>query len=477
MIVKIQDPNPNLRSAVEYNERKMDGVEGIRNHQDPELAGIENGHVLATRNVPEGRTLSEEFDRLTLLNLAMRKRGRQLKNVSFHMSVNPSETDKPLSEKETVNLIDEIMDGLGYKEQPYRIYKHTDIERTHYHVVSCRSGQDGKKVNSDFERLVLRKKLKELSSKYGFELVLSDDEKEEIRKAEGKTERPEEEPRLRPVEAKKTGKKKSEEDEKKDKKVSVPAFSRETREPVREQIKAIANEAMTWHFSSFEQIQALLLRRYNVLLEIERRGDGEAAVFFGTDKSGKPITPPLDENEIYVNFLRQLTEKSGKEKMYNRRDQKKRLEQLSRAAAGVSDSFDSFCTLMAKKGVIVVVSWAKDGRPFGVTYLDRATKCAWKGSETMVDLHWLIKTAQEKGWKLDKDAWQKLIEKRISMPSRKASPTEETKVTAQPGQKGKSDNGEKSQNIYLPGHHEESRARLGGMDDDIEEDKPQELVH
>jgi hypothetical protein len=476
MIVKIQPSHSNIKAAVEYNERKMNGAEGIRPSDDPELKGIEDGHILVTRNVPEGSTLTEEFERLTLLNIAKKQRGRELKNLSFHMSVNPAETDKPLSEKEAVTLIDEIMQGLGYEKQPYRIYKHTDIERTHYHVVSCRAGQDGKKVNSDFERLVLRKKLKELSEKYGFELVLSEEEKETEEKAKNKNNAEEiNQSQTTPKTAERNGRRKdSEEDETSKKKTFTPAFSRQSDTPVTEQIQVVARDVMNWHFSSFEQIQALMLRRYNVLLEIERKGASEEAVFSGTDKNGRTITPMLNENDIFPGFLRRLTEKAGKEKMHNRREQRTRLEQLAKASAAIAESFDQFKDLMARKGVIVVLSWSRDGKPFGVTYLDRATRCAWKGSETKVDLAWLLGQASKKRWTLTKDVWQQVIEKRAAMPSRKSAPVMPV-VTKDPGHESHTTT-TKEAPIYLPGHHEESHAKIRGLDDDIEEDKPQELV-
>ena len=186
MIVKIQPANPNVITAVGYNEKKMDGIAGIRDHEtEEELLGIEDGHVLATRNVPEGGTLLEEFERLMILNLKTAKRGK-VKNQAFHMSVNPSETDRELSEKDVVQFVDDVMECLGYKDQPYRIYKHTDIERMHYHVVSTRCGQDGKKINDSFERLVLRQNLKRLAPKYGFTVVLNEEEKEEERKAQSR---------------------------------------------------------------------------------------------------------------------------------------------------------------------------------------------------------------------------------------------------------------------------------------------------
>ena len=477
MIVKIQPSHSNVRAAVEYNERKMDGPDGVRPSDDPELAGIEEGHILATRNVPEGRTLTEEFDRLTLLNIAKKQRGRELKNLSFHMSVNPSETDRPLSEKEAVQLIDEIMQGLGYEKQPYRIYKHTDIERMHYHVVSCRAGQDGKKINSDFERLVLRKKLKELSEKYGFELILSEEEKEQADKEKKQTQNENRQDtssqKAHPTPEEAVSQE-QEKDQKPKKKNYTPAFSRKSDTPVTEQLRTIATEVMSWHFSSFEQIQALMLRRYNVLVEIERKGGSEEAVFSGTDSDGKTITPMLSESEIFPDFLRRLIEKAGKEKMHNRKEQRTRLEQLAKASAALAKDYEQFKELMARKGVIVVLSWSRDGKPFGVTYLDRATRCAWKGSETMTNLAWLEGEANKKGWKLTKDAWQQVIEKRTAIPSRRATPTQQISNQT-PGHTGHTTRSGQAP-IYLPGHHEESHAQVRGMDDDIEEDKPQELV-
>ena len=150
MILKIQKPNPDIIAAVRYNENKMSGREGIRpsNDNTEELSVIEDGHILATRNVPEDTTLADEFERLKLLSIKKRRNGPPIQNVAFHMSVNPSDSDRKLDEAETVQLIDDVMESLGYGQQPYRIYKHTDIPRQHYHVISCRAGQDGKKTSN-----------------------------------------------------------------------------------------------------------------------------------------------------------------------------------------------------------------------------------------------------------------------------------------------------------------------------------------
>ena len=406
MIPKIQPPNPNVEAAVRYNENKMDGAEGIRSTDDKSLAAIEDGHVLATRNVPDEMSLIDIFRERRLLSMKKKRSGPPLKEIAFHMSVNPSESDRPLSEKEAVELIDEMMASLGYKDQPYRIYKHTDIGREHYHVVSCRIDENGKKINDSFERLVLRDAMKKLAPKYGFEVILSEKEKQEagiIKETTIVENITEEKPW--PTKEKKT----------------IPSFSRKNGS-LTTQLKDIIQDSLKWRLTTFEQFQLLLLHRYKVLAEIEKKNnDEETLIFIGADSSGNPITPPISETELHLNTLRQLKKQMEKEKKktHLRQEQRIRLERLARASAAIANSLNEFKQLMEKKGVIVTLSFTRDNEPFGITYLDNATKCAWKGSQTNTDLKWLKKMANEKNWTITKDEFQRKLEVRQNMPSRK----------------------------------------------------------
>ena len=423
MICKIEPANPRLLSAVEYNERKMNGAPGVREKDTTgEMAPIEDGHVLETMNVPEGSTLLEEFERLRVL--ALKKVGGSLKNITFHMSVNPSATDKELSEREMVDFVSEVMEDLGFGNQPYRIYKHTDIGRTHYHVVSTRCGQDGRKINDSFDWIVLRKSLKKLAPKYGFTVVLNEKEKEEERKKN----LVEEQKQITPVmpvtnsdsvSPQETSSREEEEESTKNRDPKVPPFSRKSDRSVTQQISEAFNDAMKWNFSTFEQIQSLMLRRYNILIEVEKGNSEERLVVSGTNPSGNPITPILRDEDLGLDMMQRIREKCEKSNMSARKEQRKRLESLARAAAIKANSFEDFRELMLKNGPYVVLSWSRTGEPFGVTWLDRATKCAWKGSETEVDFKWLKSVAEEKGWTFTKDKQQETIDKRAAMPSRK----------------------------------------------------------
>ena len=169
MIVKIQPLASNITNALRYNENKSEAKEGCLS-PDEELEYLKNnstGHILATFNVPEPSTLQNEFARLKMLN-ERNARGRKLLNPTLHISVNPGEKDRKLSEAEVVDFIVEVMDKLGYGETPYRIYRHDDNGRTHYHIVGIRIGQDGKKIRDNYENKHCEKICRDLAQKYDY---------------------------------------------------------------------------------------------------------------------------------------------------------------------------------------------------------------------------------------------------------------------------------------------------------------------
>lgn len=138
---------------------------------------------------------------------------------------------------------------------------------------------------------------------------------------------------------------------------------------------------------------------------------------------------------------------------------------------------------MERKGVYAVLSWTKDGKLFGVTWVDRATKCIWKGSETSVNAHWLQQTAEQKGWAMGKNGYEILIERRRSMPSKQTTTPRKTETPAKGNEKG----GRKKSIIanILPtsrrpisfGHGQNiDTGRRGRKKDDIWEDETETLT-
>jgi len=92
----------------------------------------------------------------------------RVKNKCLHISVNPSAEDYLKLGDKTIRIeIDEFMKHMGYENQPYFVYKHKDLERTHFHIVSTRiDRQTGKKIKDNYERQKAQKFIQELEQKY-----------------------------------------------------------------------------------------------------------------------------------------------------------------------------------------------------------------------------------------------------------------------------------------------------------------------
>ncbi len=103
----------------------------------------------------------------------------RVKNKGLHISFNPTMNDMiRLGEKGIRTEIDNLMKNLGYGSQPFLVYRHADIDRVHFHIVSTRiDKQSGKKIKDNFEKEKVQKFIKELEQTYQLK---NDDPKEKI---------------------------------------------------------------------------------------------------------------------------------------------------------------------------------------------------------------------------------------------------------------------------------------------------------
>jgi len=89
-------------------------------------------------------------------------------NKCFHVSFNPSTEDyKILNETTIKQEIENMMEHMGYGHQPYFVYRHEDLERVHFHVVSTRIDcVTHQKIKDNFERIKMQRFLHQLEEKY-----------------------------------------------------------------------------------------------------------------------------------------------------------------------------------------------------------------------------------------------------------------------------------------------------------------------
>lgn len=149
MIAKI-GKGENLYGAISYNQKKID---------------CGNGQVLLLNGIPETLDntystgyLHQCFEPYLSANIRTEKPVR-------HISLNPDPADK-VSDGQLVEITQEYMERMGYGNQPYIIFKHTDIERTHIHIVTVCVGLDGKKLPDSYDHPRSMSICRDLEQKY-----------------------------------------------------------------------------------------------------------------------------------------------------------------------------------------------------------------------------------------------------------------------------------------------------------------------
>lgn len=159
MVTRIQKSSSTVSGILNYNEGKV-------------ALGVATPVCL--RNTPYDNDPPEESPLAALYGIFddlenLPTLSANLRSPSFQMTVNPSESDDiRLSEQAILQYIDEVMVRLGYGSQPYIVYRHNDIEREHWHVVSTKIKPDGSMIRNQFEGYQLSKIQAELAPKYGF---------------------------------------------------------------------------------------------------------------------------------------------------------------------------------------------------------------------------------------------------------------------------------------------------------------------
>ena len=105
------------------------------------------------------------------------------KKMVFHCSLNPH-PDEKLSDETLIQIAKEYMEALGYGNQPYIVFKHSDISREHIHIVSLRVDGEGKKINDRFEKRRSKQITDTLERKFGLipSSKVTDREIEEVSK-------------------------------------------------------------------------------------------------------------------------------------------------------------------------------------------------------------------------------------------------------------------------------------------------------
>ena len=305
--------SPTMKSALEYNEKKVSNGEAEVIHTanvDPDLDGF-----LETIKRYERRNFSS-------------------KELSFHMSVNPSQTDG-LSEEKVKELVADIMEGLGFANQPYAVYRHDDIERRHYHVVSIRTDSNGRKIPSRQENRRCLLLQETLSMKYGF--IVGCTTNEQLDRVQTH------QARFSPGKA-----------------------------DTAVQIDSIVRYCCTYRFTSYTQFR-FLLGTYGVSVT-EVSSLPQRFVFRGLDDKGKACTVPISRKDLSfdpVKMFQARSKECSRTKGYHGTGE---LSEVCLQCLKESTSQKHFRAMLAAENVDVKIMRNNDGIISRVMFIDHETK-------------------------------------------------------------------------------------------------------
>lgn len=321
MVVKIMQPASSSCFSLEYNENKCSSGEAV---------------LLHTHNIDESRGIEGTFQMYERRNI-------RTENLSFHMSVNPS-PEENLSEQQVKAFVDELMRGLGYGNQPYVIYRHTDIDREHYHVVSVRVNEHGRKIHDFQENRRCLQLLTALAPQYGLTIGNGDGERYGAMGIDPR--------RFNPASGN-----------------------------IMEQIRVIAEECCKYHMTSFVQFK-LIMQSHGLEVN-DRVGDTTEVVIRGINQDGVPCTAPITEAELgkalYKEYERRALECLGRSGIRHR--ERGRICGISSSCLEHSTSERHFRNMLARFDIDVHLHRNSNGRIHGATFIDHSTKSAFKCSE------------------------------------------------------------------------------------------------
>lgn len=321
MIASIKNMTASASSPTEYNEEKR-------------KRGVAS--ILTVRNcfkdTIEGFIKTYEY--LENLNIS----DIRIKNKGFHLAISP-DYNEAMDDQKAVKLAEELMEDLGFKEQPWIMYKHTDTGHTHYHVVSTRVNWKGYAIETWKNRYKLQDSLKNHSEKFNFFPGKNPDYKNDY--------------------------------------VPVKRFNLKNGNVVK-QLNQLVKEATSYQFSSEEQFMAIMrMLRVKTVKKKYKKG----FMFLGTDASGKTLTVPINidkDGEIFSMIEKGFLRKHSGQSI----DNIHAVEDIIEEAFYMTESREAFREYLRGKNIEVQFgSMTKNGGFRQITYIDTRSKTVVEHSE------------------------------------------------------------------------------------------------
>ena len=333
-MVAIIKTSKSLRRPFHYNETKVE--QGV-------------AELLFAQNYPsKDAEQSVELRLKYLLKLAGLNSRTSVNAVHISLDFAPGED----FEKEKLQKIaNEYMRGIGFENQPYLVYKHTDAGHPHLHIVTTNIELDGKRIPlHNIGRLKSEPTRKAIEKQFG--LVPAESQKQGLFIA-------------KPVA------------------ISILDYGKsETKRAIGNVLQHVLKN---YKFTSLPELNAVL-SQYRIVAD---RGTEESRIFKNKglvyrvlDHQGNKVGVPIKASSFYFKATLNSIESKFES---NKVERKKHINSI-RSAIDLTlmkmpgKSFNEVIISLEKQGIVTIKRENQEGILYGITFVDHRTKCVFNGS-------------------------------------------------------------------------------------------------
>lgn len=331
MVAKIKS-GKSLTGALNYNENK------VKQHKAELIEA--SGYI----KDPDDLSFYDKLIRLT--DLA--ERNERTKTNTVHISLNFA-NGEALPAGKLQAIARDYMQGIGFENQPYLVYRHDDAGHPHCHIVTTNIKSDGHRISLHYlGQNESEKTRKAIEVKYG--LI-----------------RAEEQAKPKP-----------------DLKADVSAAEYGKAETKRTITNILGYVLRAYKFTSVPELNAVL-GQYNIQAD---RGSKDSRmyaraglVYWILDKQGNKIGVPVKASTIYGKPTLKTLEEKFRLNEQLRKPFKAGLIKILNEVLTKHQTKSNFQKALKEKGIQCILRQNDEGRIYGVTFIDQKNKAVFNGSD------------------------------------------------------------------------------------------------
>jgi len=334
MVAKITVPIT-INRALNYNERKV--------QKGMAKCIYANGFLKEADRLNFYEKL-HQFERLISLN---KRATTNTVHISLNFGINEN-----ISKEKLIEIASTYMEKIGFGNQPYLVYQHTDAGHPHIHIVTTNFQNNGKRISlHNIGKNQSAKARKEIE--IAFKLVKAGEQKNE--KSE----------EIRPLDLRRLTYGKS---------------------PTKRAITNVLDTVLPqYKYASLPELNAIL-KLYNLVAD---RGKEDGIIFKKNglvyrmlNEKGNKIGVPIKASSIYNKPTLTYLEIKFKENGILKQEHKKSLKTtIDWIMIKPPKNLQTFKEALEKEKINLVIRQNNDGIVYGLTYIDHKTKCVFNGSD------------------------------------------------------------------------------------------------